>query len=114
MRYYSVSANYDSLSATAAVGASEDSQLGRLHCHGKIVNLRECIRDDAVVRPATVLPIGDESRLFQNSQMKREPGLRRIEAILQVAHTLLAVPQLLEDAESSFVGQRMKELCGAW
>jgi hypothetical protein len=44
--------------------------------------------------------------------VKREPGLRDIEAILQVAHTLLAVPQLLEDAEAGFVGQRMKELRG--
>jgi hypothetical protein len=41
--------------------------------------------------------------------VEREARLRRIEVVLKVAHALLSASQLLEDAESCLIGERVEQ-----
>ena len=62
-----------------------------------------------VVHPAALPTIGDQARVLQHLQVKRQPGLRGIERIGEIADAALAHPEALEDREPGAVGQGVEQ-----
>jgi hypothetical protein len=94
-------------SGAATRGTADDT---RLHPGDEGLDLFEDIRDQLVVNPPAILPIADDSRVLENAKMKRQPGLRGIERIGQLADAPLASAEQLDDLESGLIGERVKEL----
>ena len=46
--------------------------------------------------------------------MKREPRLRRVERVGQLADATLAVPEPVEDPEAGLVGEGVEDACGVF
>lgn len=61
------------------------------------------------MNPAALSPVSDQACIFQQLQVVGEPGLRRIQQILKVAHALFTTSETLDDRETGLVGQRVEE-----
>src|SRR5207248_7035857 len=73
------------------------------HFGSKLGDLVERLATERVVNPPAFPAIGYEPRVLQSLQMEREPRLRRIEYILQLAHAALAVRQQPHDLKPGLV-----------
>jgi hypothetical protein len=67
---------------------------------------------ERVIHPAAFPSVGDQTGVFEHLQVKRKPGLGRIERIGQLANAPLPCPKALQDLKSSLIRQGMKDL--AW
>src|SRR5437762_2091545 len=87
------------------------------HLPEKLPHLVHGLPVQAVVDPATVPTVCDDPRVLQGLEMKREPGLGRLERAGQLADTPLTMREHLHDLEPSLVGERVKpgaNLGGGW
>src|SRR3954463_10832350 len=94
-------------SGAAFVGATN---LTRLHGGDKGFHFLECIGVELVVNPAAILPIPHDARVFQHAKVERQPRLRGVECIGELANTTLSSAKQLDDLEPGFVGECVKEL----
>src|SRR5882762_8313989 len=82
----------------------------RLHAGHQGLHLFEHVGDQLVVHPTPVLTIADDPGVLEHAQMERQPRLRGIECIGQLANTTLAFAEQLDDLESGLVGEGVEEL----
>ena len=82
----------------------------RLHPGDEGLDLFEGIGNQLVVDPPAILPVTDYSRVLENAKMERQPGLRGIERVSQLADASLPLAEQLDDLESGLIGERVKEL----
>lgn len=66
-----------------------------------------------VMDPPPFLAIDHEPRILEHLQVKRQPGLRRVERVLELTHATLTALKHLHDGDARFIGQRVKELGGS-
>jgi hypothetical protein len=59
--------------------------------------------DQAVEDVDALAPVGDHVRLPKDAQLLRDVGLRTAEYGLQVAYAGLVSPQLIQDAQASWM-----------
>ena len=90
-----------------------DRESTRLQLLDEGFGLLERISIQLVVYPAPVLPVANDSGIAQHAQMKRQARLRCIERIRQVANATFPFPEKLDDLQSRFVRECMKQLDGA-
>ena len=62
----------------------------------------------AIVDEEPVLTVSDHPGLPQHAQLLGYIGLRSAQYRLKVTHTSLSPPQLVQDAETGWVGQEVK------
>jgi hypothetical protein len=61
-----------------------------------------------IVDEESVLTVGDHPGLPQHAQLLGHIGLGSSQHCLEVTHTGLSPPQLVQDAETGWVGQEVK------
>src|SRR5688572_21323293 len=103
---------YEKKSAAAAL------DLGRRRRGGQRVyhfgNLRQGVRVQGVVHPASVPAIGDQPRLFQDLEMEGKTRLGRIQRVGHVAHATLSQPKPPQNRDPGAVRQRVEQLDSAF
>ena len=62
------------------------------------------------MNPASVLSIADDAGILENAQMEREPRLRGVEGIGELADAPFPAAEKLDDLESGLVGEGVEEL----
>ncbi len=62
-----------------------------------------------VIHPTALSPIENHARLPENAEMEGQPRLGCAHGVGQVADTSLPITQQIEDLQSCWIGQRMKE-----
>jgi hypothetical protein len=93
-------------SGAAARSTTDDP---RLHPGGDGLDLFEGIRDQLIMNPPAIFPITDYSRVLENAKMERQPGLRGIERVGQLADAPLSFAEQIDDLESGLVRECVKE-----
>jgi len=63
-----------------------------------LFGLLECFTIQLVVRPASLSPIVHDAGILEHLEMERQPRLRRVERVLQLADAALAADEQLDDA----------------
>src|SRR6266571_5316907 len=77
---------------------------------------RDLVQGSAVERivdPTTFPAVGHQPGVLENSEMERQPRLRGVEYVLQLAYAPLSVGEEAHDLEARFVGERMEPASGA-
>ena len=64
----------------------------RLQADGEVVHLREGIRNDPVIGPATFATIGDQSSVSEYPEVEGQSGLCCFQLVLELAHAQLPAP----------------------
>jgi len=75
----------------------------------EIVRLVERLWHDRVVGPSSLFSVLDQPGVFQDLEMKGEPGLSDVDLVLQLADAALAALQHLEGLKARFVRKCMEE-----
>src|ERR1700693_3251399 len=94
-------------SGAATSGLTDDT---RLHPGDEGLDLFEGVRDQLVVNPPAILPVAYDSGVLENTKMERQPGLRGIERVGQLADAPLSFAEQLDDLESGLVGGGVEEV----
>ena len=84
-----------------------------LHRDDEIMNLGQRARRNRVVRPSPIAAVGNEPRVFQYAEVKRQSRLRGVELALQLAYAPFSVAQHFHDGKSGGIRQRVEEGDGA-
>jgi len=97
--------------ALAAAGHREASSLvgGDAEGGDGLFGVIECVRGEGVVGPAAFLSEGDEARVPEGAQVEGEEGLAAVERALEIADTLLALPEQVEDPQTADIREGVKE-----
>jgi hypothetical protein len=95
----------------AAAGDGEASSLHSGNPEGRdgLLRVIEGVRGEGVMGPAAFLAERHEPGVPQGLKVKREERLTAVECALQVAHTLLALPEQVENAEAADIGEGVEE-----
>src|SRR6185437_6722809 len=75
-----------------------------------LLGLLECFAVQLVVRPASFTPIVHDAGVLEHLEVERQPRLRRIEGVLQLADASLATHQQLDYADTGLVRKRVEYL----
>jgi hypothetical protein len=79
-----------------------------LHFAEERPHLLERLRHQRVVDPSAIAPIRHDARFLQLPEVERQPGLRRVQVALKLAHAALAVREELDDAQPGLFGHDQK------
>jgi hypothetical protein len=82
----------------------------RFHIGNERLDFLECIRIELIMNPPSILPVANDSGVFENAEMERQTGLRGIERIGKLADTPFPFAEQLDDLEPGLVGEGVKEL----
>src|SRR5687767_2303192 len=100
---------YWSKKKSAAAGHGQSCPPGRLQRPDQLLHLSDRITIECVVDPAPNLSVLDDSGVPECLEMKRKPGLRRVECIGEIAYALFPTQQALNDLQSRLVRERVKK-----
>src|SRR5687768_4772757 len=98
--------------SAAAVGFHREAT-ARLECGQDVARLVDGFRIEGVVVPAPFPTTRDDAGIDQRLQMPRQPRLCHLEICSQLTHTALAGEQLIHHVDPDWIGQRVKQVCGA-
>lgn len=62
------------------------------------------------MNPTAILSIANDAGVAEHPKMERQPRLRGVEGIRELADAALALPKELDDLEPGLVGECVKEL----
>src|SRR6266566_2677807 len=97
----------------AAGGPATPGVPAGLHGTRKCGDRFERVGIEGVIHPASLAPVGHQLGVLQRLQVKREPGLRRVEHGLQLAHAAFSVGEQAHDFEARLIGKRVEPAGGA-
>ena len=75
----------------------------------QLPRLAQRIGIGGVIAPSPLSPVGDETRVLQNPEMKGEPRLRRVQRVRELADAALPAAEARQNPEPGLVGERVEE-----
>src|SRR5688500_6218849 len=101
------------LTKSSSAAAALPPRLRRGKHLNQVGGFSECLRVQGVVHPAAFPTIGYQPGVLQDPEVKGQPRLGRIQVIGELADTALAGAEAIEDLESGFIRQGVKEPGGS-